>query len=236
MCGQTPESFIHSPWSKVFHLRESNNGDIISIGAIHATDNALYVYDMANGRIAAFNHRGTIISRTKISSIGRKWYIGDDFVVRRGKALFLNTVDKRIDMFDLKTGSHRRSILYPLDALESEPRRTRRIINRIFLDQDRIILGNPWHYFYLDETLGKKAENLAIHSVAAEEHLQSIHKGDEVVIAEGKLYVGGVLKGDTVSTYFPVAGKRYVMFNDALYSLSLLEKEMRIIKVHCPSP
>jgi hypothetical protein len=231
MCAQPPKPFIHSPWSKEFHLRESDNGDIISIGAMHAAGDTLYVYDMASGRIVAFDRRGAIVSRTKISPLGRGTYLGDDFVVRRGKALFLNTVDKKIDMFDLRTGAHRRSILYPLDALDNEPRRTRRVINRIFLEQDRIILGNVWHYFYLDETLGKNAASYAINSVTAGQRLQNMHEGAEVVIANGSLYVRGALKGDTVGTHYPIAGKQYVMFNGALYSLSLTEKEMRVVAV-----
>ncbi|MBD3345564.1 MAG: hypothetical protein GF401_10930 [Chitinivibrionales bacterium] len=230
-CAQTSDSFIRSRWSDEFHLLRSDNGDTISIGGIYGGAETLYIYDMAGGKIVAFNNNGAVVAKTELSSFGRGTYAGDDFVIRGSEALFLNTVDKRIEVFDMKSGEHKRSISYPLDVFAREPRRTRRVINKIFLVDGNIVLGNSYHYFYFNDRLGKKSANTKIHSVESGIRLENMHGRSVVVVNNGKVLAGDTVKGDTVMTHFPVAGKRYVMFDGRLYSLVLSEKEMKIVEV-----
>jgi hypothetical protein len=231
LCARTAEPFIHSRWSETFHLRRSDNGDTISIEGVFAAAETLYVYDMAGGAIVAFDTTGKIVARTPLASFGRGTYAGDDFVVRKGEALFLNTVDKRIEIYDLRTGGRVRSVPYPLDLFAFEPRRIRRVITRIFLDRGRIVLGNAWHYVVFDIELGKKAAGAEVESVGAGRRLEALHEGERIVVSAGKLHVGGLAGGDTVRTHFPVPGKRYVVFNGRLYSLVLSARGMAIVEV-----
>ncbi len=137
-------------WGKEFNYIKTYSGDYLTIQALCYDKDNLYLYDLSNRTIALFNSAGNLMSKVSLASIGRRTYVGDDFVIYRGKAYFLNTVDKRIEIFSLKSGALVNSVSYPTDFLSFERKRRKRIITRIFIDADNLVLGNAYHLFEFD--------------------------------------------------------------------------------------
>jgi hypothetical protein len=88
---------------------------------------------MADRSIAMFDTAGVFIRKINLQSIGRGEYVGDDFIVRNNEAVFLNTVDSRLEFFDLDKGLLRKYISYPNKIPMDRNQRRYKIINRIFL-------------------------------------------------------------------------------------------------------
>jgi hypothetical protein len=105
---------------------------------------------MSDRSIIKIDSLGKIISRTGLESIGRATYVGDDFIIRDNQAIFLNAVDFRLEYFSCTNGTHLKSIAYPSDYLKF-PQRSKRIMNRIFLDGNTIMLGNSYAVFPFNE-------------------------------------------------------------------------------------
>ncbi|MBD3322165.1 MAG: hypothetical protein GF350_13790 [Chitinivibrionales bacterium] len=231
MCAQAPTQFFSSAWGEEFKLMRNDSGDTISIGGLFATAGSLYVYDMAEGRIVVIDSSGNIVTRIMLESFGRGTYAGDDFVVRDDEILFLNTVDKRLEVYDRETGAHTQSLPYPRNIFDTEQRRIRRTITKIFIDGNRIILGNSYHFFYFDEALGKKAKNTTVQSIEPGMRLMSINAAGKIGVGGGKVIAAGKVIGPVPVSHFPVDGKRLVFLNDTVYSLVLTADSVKIMQV-----
>jgi hypothetical protein len=218
-------------WGAEFQLKSTENGDTICIAAVNADSTGIYLYDLAQGRLVVIDSAGTIAARIKLQSTGRSTYAGDDFIVRTGQALFLNAVDRRIEVFALSDGSHVKSIPYPQDALKSEPKRICRIINRIFLDGDRILLGNERRLFVLDEWLGKIAVSAAIRKTATGQKFLLVNSARTTVITGSRISANGIARGKEITTRYPMWGKRYCEFKGRLLCVSLDASGVKISEI-----
>jgi len=199
-------------WGQEFQIKRTENGEPLTVSAIASYDTNLYLYDLSDRSLIRIGPSGTIISKVILQSIGRSTYTGDDFIVHGTEAIFLNAVDFRLEYFDCESGNHLKSVSYPRDLL-GEKKRSRKIINRIFLDGNDILLGNSHVLvFFSDLSLAKKQKELKI--VCFPENRQIIFYHPEFPIhkvsgmgmwAEKKI----VLRK---SAYF-FTGKSIVLFN-----------------------
>jgi len=225
-----PVTLISQPWGSDFSIRTNEAGDSISIGAAFSDGSQVWLHDLARGRVVRFDSSGRVAGAVTLESAGRAGYAGDDFVVRRDRILFLNTVDRRIEVFDAATGRHQGAIVYPADALAQEPKRSLRITNRVFLDSNSIVLGNERRAWYLDEVLGKRQEGRAAVKTVTGERLIGFARSRPLITGEPPAR-RGVLKcrAGSARSHFPIAGKRFLVVNDRLFVLLLEPTGFRII-------
>jgi len=227
--GNAAPSFF--PWGAEFQLKSTENGDTICIAAVFADSTGIYLYDLAQGRLVVIDSAGAIAARIKLQSTGRSTYAGDDFVVRDGQTLFLNTIDRSIEVFALGDGSHVKSIPYPQDALKSEPKRINRFVNRIFLDGDRILLGNERRLFVLDEGLGKAAASFGIRKAAASQKFLLVNGKRVATLVGSQVRMNGITRGREIATRYPMWGKRYCEFKGRLLGVSLDASGVKISEI-----
>jgi hypothetical protein len=107
------EPFFNQSWNRDFHIRVLENGETLSVSALFSKDKLVYLYDQAAGNLTLLSDKGVLLGKTTLESIGRDTYFGDDFVVRDTTAIFVNSVDKRLEYFDIKTGKHLYAVAIP---------------------------------------------------------------------------------------------------------------------------
>jgi hypothetical protein len=142
---------INLPFGTYFQPKITETGEVLTIAAFTTDSSYFYLYDMADRSIAVVDSTGVFLKKLFLQGIGRKTYIGDDFIVRKGEAIFLNAVDFRIEYFDMETGVLKKSLPYPHEIPSDNPKRRYRMITRIFLDESKIYLGNIHSVFLFDE-------------------------------------------------------------------------------------
>ena len=192
----------------------------------------IYLYDMAERRVVIFDTTGSFIKETALSSIGRHTYVGDDFVVLNNDAIFLNTVDKTLEIFDLNSGKHKLSISYPHDYFASESKRSHRIISRIYLDGENVALATGHKLFYYDHKLKRVVLNNKV--VSAEPGRRFLFYDGEttVVLYHDRICINNGKSLPAVISRYPLSGKQYFIKNGRLYALTLNSAGFRIIEVN----
>lgn len=159
ICSAASKLFFEQQWNQNFHLRPIESGDTLAIGAVYCDGSAIYIYDRAAGTIVTMNAKASIISTIGLEGIGRDTYGGDDFIARDSTFIFVNTVDKRLEYFSRRSGKHLGTQPLPLDALKSQTKRSWRIIDRIELAGDTVLIGNAHVLFDLASGLKKTLSN-----------------------------------------------------------------------------
>lgn len=147
---QDAQLLFRQTWGKNFQLKTTESGEVLTIAAIASDSIFLYLYDLSERSLVKIDTNGNVISKIILESIGRSTYTGDDFVIRNEEAIFLNAVDSRIEYFDCNNGAHLKSISFPKNIL-NETKRSRNILNRIYLDGSSILIGNCHKLVYFQE-------------------------------------------------------------------------------------
>gem|GEM_PF-2475361 len=142
LAAADPKIIVSIPFGTNFKPVKTVEGDILSVTAIAADSSFLYLYDMADRTLAILDSNGTFIKKTPLQTIGRKTYIGDDFIVTKKNAVFLNTVDFMLEVFDLESGVLKKRIAYPPEIPGDISLKRLKKITRIFIDNNVIYLGN----------------------------------------------------------------------------------------------
>jgi len=224
-------SFFTQAWNRDFQLRGLENGDTLGVEAVYSDGKTVYLYDQADGNLVQLSDKGAVIARTKLESIGRDTYAGDDFIVKDTTAIFINSVDKRIEYFSVKTGKHIMGVNIPSDLLASEPRRMYRIVNRIFPDSAGFLLGNDRRLVPFNEKLGKQEASAKILSApsdmrfAYKDSRRTMYSQNNLLTdSSGKQY-------RQPPTHFPVNGKRIFILGNKPYALSLTPDSIRIVSL-----
>jgi len=224
-------SLISCPWGKLFNIKPTESGDSVSVGAIFSNDNLFYIYDMADGKVVKFDSSGTLIQSVKLQSVGRGSYTGDDFVVKGKEFVFLNSIDRRLEFFDIANGKHTRSVAISQSILANETTRSRRLINRIFLQNGTVLIGNEHIAVPLDISLGKQISTCSVLKVTDKERLLFAGSG-KVITSEGNRIKGlNCTKCNKPDTYYPVYGKRFILIGGKLFSLVLTAQGVQLIRV-----
>ena len=230
LLAQLPHTVFKELWGTHFQLRKTEQGEILSISSVSVHNNTIYLYDMAERKIVSLDSNFTFIQEVPLATIGRNTYVGDDFVILQNKAIFLNTVDRRLEIFDLATGSHKGSVTYPYGYFSKEPRRRQRIINKIFLDNNQVILGNSHKVFSFDIESGTPIKDKTA---------VSVEKGHKLLLYSSKQVVSKIKqtvqwKGapyQAIHNSFLISGKQYFILKNRLYAFTLDNSRICIVRV-----
>jgi len=228
--GQTPATFFSQKWGTTFHLKPTEQGDTISIVSLFSDGRQAYLYNLADRSLVVLDSSGAISASIPLTGSPSPTFAGDDFIIKDGQALFLNSIDRKILFFNATTGAFIKSIDYP-QGLRDEPSRINRVINRIDIDGDRIVLGNGRRFFYLDRSLQKKDASAGILKAAAGQKIAGFNNGRKIICVRNSIYVNTVRAGTSIPTHFPVPGKRYAGINRSIYGLSLDANGVKILRV-----
>ncbi len=147
---QDTQLLFSQTWGKDFQLKITESGEVLTITAIASDSTFLYLYDLSELSLVKIDTSGSVVLKINLESIGRSTYTGDDFIVRDGEAIFLNAVDSRLEFFSCENGAHLKSVSFPRNVL-NETKRSRRIINRIYLDGSSVLIGNSHKLVYFQE-------------------------------------------------------------------------------------
>lgn len=228
---QSNNSLINSSWGELFALKSTESGDTVSVGAVFSDGADIFIYDMADGRIVTFDSSGSVLHIIKLQSVGRGTYAGDDFIVKGNEFVFLNSVDRRLEYFNIINGSHTRSIQIAESILALEPTRARRIIDRIFLQNGTVLVGNEHVAVPIDPVLGKKLSTSKTLSADSPKRLLFAGLG-KVITGENKKLLGfPCTECINLVTHYPVYGKRLAVVGGNLFSLVLTDKGVLLTKV-----
>lgn len=220
------------PWNKTFHLDTTETGEVLSIGAAFSDGREVFIYDLAENAVVALDDNLNVTSTVKLTSIGRKTYVGDDFVVKDSLFIFINGVDRRLELFHRITGKHLRSIPVPADLLAGVRKRSRRIVNRLFLDGDNLLIGNEYHLVPFDVNLEKRTALKTILTAPADTRWALYRKKEPVAVHDSLLKKGSLHAGFRVpETHHPVNGKQFFLLNNRLYSVTSDKDSVRIAEV-----
>ncbi|NLD94372.1 MAG: hypothetical protein GX639_17085 [Fibrobacter sp.] len=158
LSGAKTETSIAIKFGTNFVPQTTDQGEVLTVTSFASDSSSLYLYDLSDRTIAIFNPEGIFLRKIPLQTIGRKTYVGDDFIVLKQQLIFLNTVDSRLEYFNIDNGVRIRSIECPREVPDVSSERRMRIVNKIFLDNGQIYLGNRYYAFLFDEpaVLAKK--------------------------------------------------------------------------------
>lgn len=225
------EIFINETWGNHFSFNKTPEGEILTIAACASDSSSIYLYNMANRSISVFDSMGEFQDKISLQSIGRATYVGDDFIIINKKAVFLNTVDKRLEYFNLSDGSREKSVPYPHDYFENEfSQRNRRFINRIFIDQGVIFLGNSHALFQFNQTgLEKRSHSKAIMRSPPNRGVLLYNSKEPVTKEHGSIHWKGK-KIKKRASHYPLLGKAFAISGKNLITCTVNPKGVQIFR------
>jgi hypothetical protein len=227
--GQTP--LINQPWGGLFTLRQSDNGDTFSVAAVCSDQSNIYLYDLANGKVLRFDTTGALAQTVTLEAIGRGAYAGDDFVALGNEFVFLNTVDKRLEVFDAATGAHLRALNFPTDVLAEEKKRSWRIITRIFVDNGTVYIGNEHVAIPLESSLAKKSALTKALRMSGTRRIALVGAGIRLT-TDGSRITGTSRSSYRIpKTNYPIPGKRFISINNQIGALVLSKQGVMVVVI-----
>jgi hypothetical protein len=224
--------FFFQKWENEFSLRSTENGDTLSIGAVFSTDREIFIYNQAAGAMVVLDSAGKAVSWVLLEGFGRGTYRGDDFVAMDSVFIFVNNVDKRLEYFDRYSGKRLPAVPLPLDALNGQAKRANRLINRIFVVDNRVFVGNEHVVFDCGKGLKK--------TVAASGFVAAPGSGRfGVMFGKTKWIINGSRLTETQSgkkatlpqSHFTINGKRLFVFKNKLFSIQAAVDGVSIIEL-----
>lgn len=81
-------------------------GETLGAANIKEIEGKIYIYSNNSGEIRIYSQTGDYAGSIHPESIGRRGYRGDDFTIIKDHLYFLNSVDSRIEEFQLPDGKH----------------------------------------------------------------------------------------------------------------------------------
>jgi hypothetical protein len=223
------DTLVFEPFGTNITPNRTGSGEIMTITAFTTDSASFFLYDMADRSIAQFDSNGIFLRKIVLQSIGRETYIGDDFVVRGSEAIFLNTVDSRLEYFNMNRGNLTKSLPYPRQIPTISQQRRYRMITRIFLDNSRIYIGNTHAVFPFDESL-------VLQKVSASQ-VRTFSAGSLLILYTTKnpvLFKSGIIewnkkKIQIKESGYPLSGKRIAIMNGTLYICSVSNSGVTIM-------
>lgn len=117
-------------------------GEPYGVGALYGFDDSIYVYLPSDGCIRVHNRDGRYCYSVYLETVGRNSYHGDDFIYYNSKFYFLNSVDKRVEVFS-QSGEYCKECAIPYDNFD-EGSLQKRFITRIYSHNNQIYVGNDY--------------------------------------------------------------------------------------------
>jgi len=143
---------FHASWGEHFPVATNEQGEQLGISASFYDDSLVYLYNSANRSVIVVSTPAfQLLSVVSLQSVGRGTWVGDDFVVFDDTALFLNTIDYRLEYFSLKTGHHLRSVPFERDLFSSAQIRIKGRVTSIFLINGDLLLSNGYDFVSVDK-------------------------------------------------------------------------------------
>ncbi len=124
-----------------FTRHQLSNGEWETVEKAVVYDGNIWVYSKADRKIVRYTESGEYVTEILLPSIGRSNYLGDDFAVKGTAIYFVNSIDKRVEQFDTKSGAFVQSIPFDDRYFSTSPRRSCRIITKIAINRGKILLG-----------------------------------------------------------------------------------------------
>lgn len=212
-----------------FHLMQTETGEPLTVAAFATDSSHFYLYDMSDRSIAVLDSSAKFIKKITLQSIGRRTYTGDDFIVRNDEAIFLNAVDYKLEYFDLENGTLNKSLPYPHE-ITGEKKRRFRMITRIFLDNDRIYLGNNHAVFPFEENKVLKKASLQVKRFSSDKSILLYAAADPVMFKSGKIE-WAKMKANIQNTGYPMPGKNTGFINNLLFICSVDNSGITISRI-----
>ena len=223
---------FHEPWNTTFHLRETENGEVLSIGAVCTDGSSTFVYDLAQGAVVQLDSTLSATGTVPLESIGRNTYAGDDFVATDSAFIFLNSVDRRLEFFDRFTGKHTRQLSLPANLMSGAKKRSHRTLNRIFTDGTTLMIGNEHYLVAFDTKPGKRTAAATTVAAGENERVLLYNTKGSVIMHDSLLKNRATgLSAPPPATHFPVPGKRFFTRGTALFAVEAGLDSVRIVEV-----
>ncbi|MBN1130977.1 MAG: hypothetical protein JXA71_18455 [Chitinispirillaceae bacterium] len=220
LCSGAPKPFFEQKWNQDFRLRAIESGDTLAVGAAFCDGSRVFVYDRAAGTIVILNATGTTAAVRALEGIGRDSYFGDDFIAKDTVFIFVNPVDRRLEYFSRASGKHLHSHPLPLEALKSQKKRSRTIINRIEIVNDTVLVGNAHVLVDLGSGLAKSAVPKTIRAAPSSGRFALVHaSGTYVQRADTILALTSRKKAALPASHFTIPGKRLFVLNGMVYAV-----------------
>jgi hypothetical protein len=220
-------------FGKNFIPQTTDQGEVLTITSIASDSSSLYLYDLSDRTIAILNPEGTFLKKIPLQTIGRKTYVGDDFVVRKRQLIFLNTVDSRLEFFNIDNGIRLFSIQCPRELPDVTNERRMRLVNKIFLDNGQIYLGNRYFAFLFDEqtALAKKRPDIKPFALSKDSSMTMLYNRVRPVIFKGNSILCGIRKLEYKTPHTQFYGKQTAILKDRLYFCTTTETSINISSV-----
>lgn len=212
-----------------FQLKQTETGEPLTVAAFATDSSHFYLYDMSDRSIAVLDSSGEFMRKIYLQNIGRRTYTGDDFIVRNGEAIFLNAVDYKLEHFDLESGFLKKSFPYPRE-IPGESKRRYRMITRIFLDNDRIYLGNNHAVFPFEENPVLKKATLQVKRFSSAKSILLYTTANPVMIKSGKIE-WAKKKAIIQNAGYPMPGKNAGFVNNSLCVCSVDNSGITISRI-----
>ena len=217
ICILYSDTAVYEKFGDNFTIKKTDSGERLTVTAFATDSSCFYLYDMADRSIAQFDSSGTFITKYALQSIGRDTYVGDDFVIRGEEAIFLNTVDKRLEFFILKSGSLKKSIRFPRYIPGLAKQRRYRIISRIFLDSNTIFIGNNHSVFPIDENYARQKTTLSQVRNFPAKIILLLYKNQNSVFLKNRQIEWNQKTVQFKQEGYAMLGKQVGIVNDKLY-------------------
>lgn len=226
------QTLFQESWNQTFSLRTTEEGEVLSIGAVCSNSQQVFCYDLATGDVVTLDTTGSVVSRVHLASIGRNTYVGNDFVVRDSTFIFLNGTDRRLEFFAIRTGKHQKSLAIPSNLLAEEQKRSYRILDRIFIENGKLFIGNTHRLASFCTNLGKRVSGVELAAASGDERFELYAPNNAVVAVDSVLRKVATGKRCVLPvSRYSIGGKRLFMLKNRLYSLQLGVDTVRIVAV-----
>jgi hypothetical protein len=208
-------------WGERLELRRTPEGEVMGVGAVFADSTGIYCYSLAGRKLLVYGSGGSFLREIPLETIGRGTWAGDDFVVLGDAVYFLNSIDMRIEVFELSTGRHRGALQLPTPLFPGAHRRSRKLLDRIFVRKGRLLVGNAYRVVrVLSGGLGRRAALSSIHRAPEGHRFQLFsHSHPLLETTEGSLQIGSRDFGRPPASEMMIRGKRYFLLEGRVFVL-----------------
>jgi hypothetical protein len=218
-------------WNNRIKVVTTEQGEKLAIAAVCAEGDRIYLYQRSDRTLVCYDTAGRYVRTVALESIGRNTYVGDDFVVRDTAVLFVNSIDRTLERFSLATGRHSSSLALPDEPFKSAPQRSRRIVNRIFLAQGTILLGNSYLLAEYDPQGPGLSRRAAVQKASVQGRFALVTRlGNVTARPNGALTWAGRIVRPPKSA-IECTGKAFFVFNTRLFTIVQDGSGLRIVEL-----
>jgi hypothetical protein len=218
-------------WNTRVQLVTTEQGEKLGIAAVCAFNQNIYLYSRGNRCLICYDTTGRYVRTIALESIGRNTYVGDDFVVRDSAAFFINSVDRTLERFDLVSGRRITVTPLPKEPFQSQTQRVRRVINRIFIVDRVIYIGNNHLLVEFDPTNPGQVRLARSKKASAQTRFALLTAGSPVISRpDGSLAWLGRVRIPPKSA-IECTGKQCFVLNNRLFTIAQDNSGLKVVEL-----